>query len=417
MNYWLWIPLPGRLAVLFLVGACLGAIVNIAVARFGFARAGIGPWFKKPEPAPRRSPLARVPVLGWLLLRPERPWHGRGFFVAPLATEVFMAAAVPVLYWYEVVHHGLVPPTVVIPPQPLGLMVSVHLQFAAHVILLTFMMAATVIDIDEQIIPDAITVPGTIVGLLLAFFFPWSHLTFLLGPVFTTLTLTSPEPFPASLAAGRPGGLVVALTCYWIWCLGLLPRPWRTRRGYTFAARLLAARMCRTHGVGWTWLLGVVGSVAIVFAWNSSPSWPALVSSLVGVFGGGVIIWLVRVIGTAVMRREAMGFGDVTLLAMIGAYLGWQPCLVIFFMAPFAGLALGVVQLIVRRENVLPYGPFLCLATCVVVVRWQSIWEWAAPAFRLGWIVPAAILASLAALGAMLAIWKALADLARPARS
>ena len=57
-----------------------------------------------------------------------------------------------------------------------------------------------------------------------------------------------------------------------------------------------------------------------------------------------------------------MGFGDVTLMMMVGAFLGWQAGVVIFFLAPFAGLVVGVLQLVLRRDDEIPYGPFLCLA-------------------------------------------------------
>ena len=70
-----------------------------------------------------------------------------------------------------------------------------------------------------------------------------------------------------------------------------------------------------------------------------------------------------------------MGFGDVTLMAMIGAFLGWQACLIVFFLAPLAGLVLGLVQLILRRGKHIPYGPFLCLAALATIVGWATIWN------------------------------------------
>ncbi len=103
-----------------------------------------------------------------------------------------------------------------------------------------------------------------------------------------------------------------------------------------------------------------------------------------------------RIVGQFALRKEAMGFGDVTLMAMIGSYLGWQACLFIFFLAPFAGLLLGVVQWLSRREHELPYGPFLCLATLFVLAYWAALWEWAAPLFAIGWLVPAAVIACMA---------------------
>jgi prepilin signal peptidase PulO-like enzyme (type II secretory pathway) len=91
-----------------------------------------------------------------------------------------------------------------------------------------------------------------------------------------------------------------------------------------------------------------------------------------------------------------MGFGDVTLLAMIGVYLGWQSCLFVFFLAPFAGLLLGVANWVAHREHELPYGPFLCLAALFVIVQWAAIWQWASPFFSIPWLVPGAIVACMA---------------------
>ena len=111
---------------------------------------------------------------------------------------------------------------------------------------------------------------------------------------------------------------------------------------------------------------------------------------------GGGIIWIVRVIGRAVLDQEAMGFGDVTLMSMIGAFLGWQACLIVFFMAPFAALVLGLLRYFLIRDREIPYGPFLCLAVFVVIIYWAPIWDWAWGIFALGWFLALAMLACLA---------------------
>ena len=60
----------------------------------------------------------------------------------------------------------------------------------------------------------------------------------------------------------------------------------------------------------------------------------------------------VRVAGSAVFRREAMGLGDVTLMGMIGAFLGWQPVVLTLFAGAFFGLAHAVWKLsTLRAEN------------------------------------------------------------------
>jgi len=142
----------------------------------------------------------------------------------------------------------------------------------------------------------------------------------------------------------------------------------------------------------------------------------ALVTSLMGLAGSGGLIWLVRIIGTAALRREAMGFGDVTLMAMIGTFLGWQPCLMIFFMAPFAGLAIGLAQWMFHRRTEIPYGPFLCLASVVMIVCWASLWNWARGepgglqpgVFAIPWLVPAAVGVCLILMAGMLTFLHAL---------
>jgi leader peptidase (prepilin peptidase)/N-methyltransferase len=89
---------------------------------------------------------------------------------------------------------------------------------------------------------------------------------------------------------------------------------------------------------------------------------------------GAGLIWLVRVFGSAAMGREAMGFGDVTLMAMVGAFLGWQAALFVFFIAPFMGLVVGVMQWVLKGDNVLPYGPYLSLASAVTLLGWSQVW-------------------------------------------
>ena len=87
-----------------------------------------------------------------------------------------------------------------------------------------------------------------------------------------------------------------------------------------------------------------------------------MLTSLIGMAATGGLVWGVRLIGSFSLRREAMGFGDVTLMMMIGTFLGWQAGPILFFLSPFAAIVIGLAQLIFRRDDVIPYGPFLCLA-------------------------------------------------------
>jgi prepilin signal peptidase PulO-like enzyme (type II secretory pathway) len=155
----------------------------------------------------------------------------------------------------------------------------------------------------------------------------------------------------------------------------------------------------------------LLGSAGTAIVWhNDSEQWEGLLSSLVGLAIGGVLVWIVRILGTSILGREAMGFGDVTLMAMIGAFLGWQSCLVIFFLAPFAGAVIGLLQWLTHREPEIRYGPFLCLATLVTIVRWADIWEKLGPLFALGWLVPATLAGCLVLMGPLLVIVRAISE-------
>jgi prepilin signal peptidase PulO-like enzyme (type II secretory pathway) len=153
-----------------------------------------------------------------------------------------------------------------------------------------------------------------------------------------------------------------------------------------------------------------MGTAAIVFTWalGGHGNWAGMLTSLIGMAASGALVWAVRLIGTAALRREAMGFGDVTLMMMIGSFLGWQAGIMLFFLAPFAGLVVGLQQFLFKRDDVIPYGPFLCLAATVVVVAWAPIWNWAQPLFNLGPLVPAVLVVCLAMLGLVLALWQAI---------
>ena len=114
------------------------------------------------------------------------------------------------------------------------------------------------------------------------------------------------------------------------------------------------------------------------------------------------------------MQREAMGFGDVTLMEMIGTLVGWQSSLVIFFLAPFAGLVIGLAQIVLRRGNEIPFGPFLCLAAAVLIVRWQAFWLWLEMVLdTLGALVPLFVLFCLPVMGLILLVWRAIGALFR----
>jgi len=408
VNLILAIPLPFRLVGLFVFGAFAGSLVNWAAYRLAWHPRAISPWSEPPRKAPPRRPDDRVPILGWLGLRREASLHGPGFWIRPLLVELLLGIGLAVLYWWEVERLGLLPPGMPRPARD-GILAILHAQYVSHVILIVLMLVASLIDADEKIIPDTITVPGTLLGLLLAALYPWSMLPAavdLPNHTIRFLQIASPHPWPDGLDGfPRLWPLALGLGCWWLWCFALMHRTWYSRHGWRRAMQLMAARLRRDPSTPPILILGAIGSAIVLAVWFwGHDHWRGLLTALVGMAASGGLIWAVRVIGTAVLRREAMGFGDVTLMAMIGTFLGWQACLMIFFLAPFAGLVIGLLNLILHHDREIPYGPFLCLAALVVIVRWTSIWGWAIGIFALGAFVPILVLFCLVVLALLLAL-------------
>jgi leader peptidase (prepilin peptidase)/N-methyltransferase len=109
-----------------------------------------------------------------------------------------------------------------------------------------------------------------------------------------------------------------------------------------------------------------------------------LAASLAGAVMGYVLIKLVREIGNRVLRREAMGEGDIYLMIAIGAFLGWQATLITFFIAPLFGLLFSVAQRLIYRDDFIPYGPFLSLGALFTVLCWSTVFERTQRIFELG---------------------------------
>jgi len=92
-----------------------------------------------------------------------------------------------------------------------------------------------------------------------------------------------------------------------------------------------------------------------------------LVGSLAGIIAGGGVVYLVGVLGKLVFRKEAMGFGDVKLMAFLGGFLGWDVVLYIFFLGCFFGSIAGIISWAITKDRYIPFGPYLALGALVML--------------------------------------------------
>ncbi len=176
-----------------------------------------------------------------------------------------------------------------------------------HLALLCLLIVATAIDFDCYMIPDQITFPGMLLGLLGAC-------------VFAELQI-----------------------CH-LW-------------------------------VDWSVAIPQLRGPDIPAWYDAHKHWHALAWSGAGLAAGAALTWLARAVSSRVLGQEAMGLGDVTLMAMIGSFLGWQAVVLVFLFAPVAGLTVGLLIKLVSGKTYLPYGPWLSIAAVFVLFRWGWLWE------------------------------------------
>jgi leader peptidase (prepilin peptidase)/N-methyltransferase len=106
---------------------------------------------------------------------------------------------------------------------------------------------------------------------------------------------------------------------------------------------------------------------------------PGLQSSLIGAAIGAAIPWTIRWAWHRLRGVEAMGLGDVKMLAMIGAFLGWRQVWLVLFVASLLGAVVGIVLTMSRRRSMasrLPFGTFLAVAAYVASLSGEPLLKW-----------------------------------------
>lgn len=104
-----------------------------------------------------------------------------------------------------------------------------------------------------------------------------------------------------------------------------------------------------------------------------------LLNSLLGLLVGGGILWILAWASPYLFGKEGMGGGDIKLLAMIGAFLGWKLALLTIMVGSLVGSVVGLSLLaarVITREEYIPFGPFLVLGAVSALFFGTPILEW-----------------------------------------
>ncbi len=81
-------------------------------------------------------------------------------------------------------------------------------------------------------------------------------------------------------------------------------------------------------------------------------------------------------LGDFLFKKESMGGGDVKLMAMVGAFMGWKMAILAFFIAPFFGAVYGIIEKIRTKDTAIAYGPFLVLGALICLFWGNAIIDW-----------------------------------------
>lgn len=399
---------------LFALGSCLGSFLNVVVWRLpqvdfiegeglfhGFWR-GWKALSSPPSHCPKCGNALKwydnLPVIGWIKL------GGRcRFCKEPISARYPIIEAITgllfVLYYVGFFMADSGPCVQHVMPGGFAHYVSASLSMSEHwpiyaldMILDCALLAASLIDAELFIIP--LGIPWFVVPIALIEHAIWDRRGW---P--GALSLSAP---PAALAAGAGVGVLISFLLWWV---GILPtsfadggpllevdkaklRP-EDDPPKEYSPREIRAEMRKEMlfllpplALGLAWVFVTLKFPSIARQWQAIASigWVGgLLGAVLGMLMGGFIVWLFRIAGSYVFGREAMGMGDVHLMAAVGAVLGTGPAVVAFFVAPFFGIGLALYLWFLRKSRELPYGPYLSLATGFVMLFYCPIADYLLP--------------------------------------
>ena len=119
-----------------------------------------------------------------------------------------------------------------------------------------------------------------------------------------------------------------------------------------------------------------VGGLAIGLALALAAGLEALGWAVVGAAAGFALLWLVGTLGTWAFRKDAMGGGDVKMMAMVGAFVGWKGVLLTVFLGALLGTLVFVPITMVKKDKLVPFGIFLAVGAVATWVVGDAVLDW-----------------------------------------
>lgn len=119
-----------------------------------------------------------------------------------------------------------------------------------------------------------------------------------------------------------------------------------------------------------------LGGLVIGLALAAMRSTQWLVWGIIGAVAGFVLLWAVAWLGLRVFKKEAMGGGDIKMMAMVGAFVGWQGVLLTVFLGALLGTIIFVPISLINKDKLVPFGIFLAVGAAATWLFGTPIIDW-----------------------------------------
>ena len=415
------VALPAITQFLFFaaLGACVGSLTNVLAFRMPRGEGVVVPSSRCPSCQTKLTWRENIPIFGWLLLRGRCRFCNVRVSAEYPIVETFVAGLFGLFFtlWYLVPHDAVflgLPVSEIAPAWTANGPLATWPAFVVLLFLVGSLVAMTIIDARTYTIPLVLTwVPAGAAVLIHTAHAAWFEATYAplseispgwfmgdgdqrwLGTPGWRWTLATPRPDNWLWIGAGLGGAVGTGVSLVLVRFGLIRRSfadyeaWETEalaeakasgastdddphlwiryphaRREMFIESAFASPIVLGMLVG-GWLLPRLASAP------EAPIWLTVRAGvLLGYLIGGGVVWAVRIFGSLVFNKEAMGMGDVHLMAAVGACVGWIDAVIGFFGAAFVGIAYTVAALIVggRLQRAMPFGPFLAVSTVLVLL-------------------------------------------------
>ena len=119
-----------------------------------------------------------------------------------------------------------------------------------------------------------------------------------------------------------------------------------------------------------------IGGLVVGIAFAIAAGWPALLQAVIGAAVGFGVLWVVGFLGAMAFKEEAMGGGDIKMMAMVGAFLGWKGVLLTIFLGALLGTIVFLPLTLAGRKKLVPFGIFLALGAALTYLIGPVILSW-----------------------------------------